>query len=215
MRLGAHLGLVLAGRRVRGRRRPRRAVVGVGGWLVHDGVVTVGTVAVFVLYLGNLFEPIQQLSQLFNTVQSAGAALAKLFGLLDTGRRARTAGRGRPAGARRRSRRGRRRSPTTAGVPVLTRRRPRDRTGRAARAGRPDRRRQVDAGQAGGAAATTPPRAASRSAASTSATRRSSRCASGSWSCPRRASSSGARSATTCASAGRTRPTPRSRRRCA
>jgi ATP-binding cassette subfamily B protein len=60
------------------------AVVGVGGWLVHDNAVTVGTVAAFVLYLGNLFEPIQQLSQLFNTLQSAGAALAKLFGLLDT-----------------------------------------------------------------------------------------------------------------------------------
>ena len=36
------------------------------------------------LYLNNLFEPIQQLSQLYNTVQSAGAALHKLFGLLDT-----------------------------------------------------------------------------------------------------------------------------------
>ena len=59
-------------------------VVGVGGWMVHDGAVTVGTVAAFVLYLGNLFEPIQQLSQLFNTLQSAGAALAKLYGLLDT-----------------------------------------------------------------------------------------------------------------------------------
>jgi ATP-binding cassette subfamily B protein len=59
-------------------------VVGVGGWMVHDDLVTVGTVAAFVLYLGNLFEPIQQLSQLFNTLQSAGAALAKLYGLLDT-----------------------------------------------------------------------------------------------------------------------------------
>jgi len=59
-------------------------VVGFGGWLVHDNVVTVGTVAAFVLYLGNLFERIQQLSQLFNTLQSAGAALNKLFGLLDT-----------------------------------------------------------------------------------------------------------------------------------
>ena len=36
------------------------------------------------LYLNNLFEPIQQLSQLYNTVQSAGAALHKLFGVLDT-----------------------------------------------------------------------------------------------------------------------------------
>jgi ATP-binding cassette subfamily B protein len=37
-----------------------------------------------VLTLSNLFEPLQQLSQLFNIVQSAGAALHKLFGLLDT-----------------------------------------------------------------------------------------------------------------------------------
>ena len=36
------------------------------------------------LYLNNLFEPIQQLSQLYNTVQSAGAALQKIFGVLDT-----------------------------------------------------------------------------------------------------------------------------------
>jgi ATP-binding cassette subfamily B protein len=60
------------------------AVVGIGGWMVGRGDVTVGTIAAFVLYLGNLFEPIQQLSQLFNTLQSAGAALHKLFGLLDT-----------------------------------------------------------------------------------------------------------------------------------
>ncbi|MDQ1401905.1 MAG: hypothetical protein QOG03_221 [Actinomycetota bacterium] len=59
-------------------------VVGVGGVLVHQDSVSVGTVAAFVLYLANLFEPIQQLSQLFNLLQSAGAALAKLFGLLDT-----------------------------------------------------------------------------------------------------------------------------------
>ena len=60
------------------------AVVGVGGWLVHRGDVTVGTIAAFILLLSNLFEPIQQLSQLFNLVQSAGAALNKLYGLIDT-----------------------------------------------------------------------------------------------------------------------------------
>lgn len=59
------------------------AVLGFGGMLVHRGSVSVGTVVAFVLYLGNLFEPLQQLSQLFNTVQSSGAALRKLFGLLD------------------------------------------------------------------------------------------------------------------------------------
>jgi ATP-binding cassette subfamily B protein len=60
------------------------AVVGVGGWLVADNVITVGTVTFFVLTLSNLFEPVQQLSQLFNTLQSAGAGLNKLFQLLDT-----------------------------------------------------------------------------------------------------------------------------------
>jgi ATP-binding cassette subfamily B protein len=58
-------------------------IVGVGGVLVHAKFITVGTVAAFALYLTNLFEPIQQLSQLFNTVQQSGAALKKLFDLLD------------------------------------------------------------------------------------------------------------------------------------
>jgi len=58
-------------------------VVGVGGWMVTRDLVTVGTVAFFVLTLSNLFDPIQQLSQLFNQIQSAGAGLKKLFGLLD------------------------------------------------------------------------------------------------------------------------------------
>jgi ATP-binding cassette, subfamily B, bacterial len=59
-------------------------VVGAGGVLVNNGALEVGTVLAFVLYLSNLFEPIQQLSQLYNTLQSAGAALSKIFGLLDT-----------------------------------------------------------------------------------------------------------------------------------
>lgn len=59
-------------------------VVGIGGSFVHRGTITTGTIAAFVLYLQNLFDPVQQLSQLFNTLQSAGAALNKLFGVLDT-----------------------------------------------------------------------------------------------------------------------------------
>ncbi|HEY0521484.1 MAG TPA: ABC transporter ATP-binding protein [Ilumatobacteraceae bacterium] len=59
-------------------------VVGLGGWLVHRGSVAFGTVAAFVLLLANLFDPVQQLSQLYNTVQSAAASLHKLFGLMDT-----------------------------------------------------------------------------------------------------------------------------------
>ncbi|MGD9704746.1 MAG: ABC transporter ATP-binding protein [Acidimicrobiia bacterium] len=59
------------------------AVVGIGGYWVHTGTISLGTVIAFVLLLSNLFEPVQLLSQLFNTVQSAGAALNKLYALLD------------------------------------------------------------------------------------------------------------------------------------
>lgn len=58
-------------------------ILALGGFLSSKETVTVGVVAAFVLYLQNLFEPIQQLSQLFQQLQAAGAALKKLFGLLD------------------------------------------------------------------------------------------------------------------------------------
>ena len=58
-------------------------VVLVGGLMVGEGVATIGTVAFFILTLSNLFEPVQQLSQLFNMLQSAGAGLRKVYGLLD------------------------------------------------------------------------------------------------------------------------------------
>ncbi len=58
--------------------------VGVGGWLVNRGDITIGTVIAVVLLLTQLFEPVQQLSQLYNTVQSSSASLSKLFGILDT-----------------------------------------------------------------------------------------------------------------------------------
>lgn len=57
--------------------------LGVGGWMVSDGQMTIGTVVAFILLLSSLFEPVQQLSQLFNMVQSATASLNKLYTLLD------------------------------------------------------------------------------------------------------------------------------------
>ena len=58
-------------------------IIGIGGLFADQGIVTVGTVAAFVLYLNSLFEPVQNLSQQYNIVQSAGAALKKIFELLD------------------------------------------------------------------------------------------------------------------------------------
>jgi ATP-binding cassette, subfamily B, bacterial len=58
-------------------------IIGLGGLFADQGLITVGTVAAFVLYLNNLFDPVQNLSQQYNIVQSAGAALKKIFELLD------------------------------------------------------------------------------------------------------------------------------------
>jgi ATP-binding cassette, subfamily B, bacterial len=57
---------------------------GIGGLLVHKGLITVGTVVAFFFWLTGLFEPINQISQLYNLLQQAGAGLHKLYGLLDT-----------------------------------------------------------------------------------------------------------------------------------
>src|SRR3984893_14906008 len=54
-----------------------------GGLQAIEGHITVGTVVAFVAALANLFEPIQQLSQLYATYQSGMAALEKIFQLLD------------------------------------------------------------------------------------------------------------------------------------
>jgi ABC-type multidrug transport system fused ATPase/permease subunit len=58
-------------------------IVFYGGLQAINGHVTVGTVVAFVAALSNLFEPIQQLSQLYATYQSGMAALEKIFQLLD------------------------------------------------------------------------------------------------------------------------------------
>jgi ABC-type multidrug transport system fused ATPase/permease subunit len=54
-----------------------------GGYQAVDGSITVGTVVAFIAALSNLFEPIQQLSQLYTTYQAGMAALEKIFQLLD------------------------------------------------------------------------------------------------------------------------------------
>jgi ATP-binding cassette subfamily B protein len=58
-------------------------VIGYGGHLYFNGQVTIGTLFAFMLYVQNFFEPVQQLSQLFNTFLSATAALDKITEVLD------------------------------------------------------------------------------------------------------------------------------------
>ncbi|HEX4746639.1 MAG TPA: ABC transporter ATP-binding protein [Gaiellaceae bacterium] len=58
-------------------------VLGYGGWLVIEGDLTAGTLVAFLLYLANFFDPVQQLSQLYNTFLSATAALDRITAVLD------------------------------------------------------------------------------------------------------------------------------------
>lgn len=59
------------------------AVLCYGGWRVINGHAEVGVLAAFLLYLRRFFEPMQELSQFYNSLQSATAALEKLAGVLD------------------------------------------------------------------------------------------------------------------------------------
>ena len=54
-----------------------------GGYQAFHGEVTVGVLAAFLLYLRQFFEPMQEISQFYNTFQSASAALEKLSGVLE------------------------------------------------------------------------------------------------------------------------------------
>jgi ABC-type multidrug transport system fused ATPase/permease subunit len=58
-------------------------VLGYGGYLLVNDQVTIGTLLAFFLYLANFFDPVQQLSQLYNTFLSATAALDKIIEVLD------------------------------------------------------------------------------------------------------------------------------------
>jgi ATP-binding cassette subfamily B protein len=54
-----------------------------GAYRAYHGEVTVGVLAAFLLYLRQFFEPMMEISQFYNTFQSASAALEKLAGVLE------------------------------------------------------------------------------------------------------------------------------------
>jgi ATP-binding cassette subfamily B protein len=55
-----------------------------GSSLVIHHAVQVGVLVAFLAYLSSFFDPIQQLSQLYNTFQSSMAAVQKIYTVLDT-----------------------------------------------------------------------------------------------------------------------------------
>jgi ATP-binding cassette, subfamily B, bacterial len=54
-----------------------------GGYLVLDGNMKIGVLASFLLYLQRFFDPLQDVSQFYNSFQGAASALEKLSGVLE------------------------------------------------------------------------------------------------------------------------------------
>ena len=58
-------------------------VLGYGAHRYFQGSIEIGTLLAFMLYLSNFFDPVQQLSQLYNTFLSAVAALDHIMDVMD------------------------------------------------------------------------------------------------------------------------------------
>jgi ATP-binding cassette subfamily B protein len=59
-------------------------VLYIGYQEVISGVILAGTLFTYYMYVGDFFEPIQQLAEQFNTLQNAFASAEKVFDVLDT-----------------------------------------------------------------------------------------------------------------------------------
>ncbi len=55
-----------------------------GGWMIHDGALTIGVLIAFIQYARMFFRPISDLSDKYNILQGAFAASERIFKLLDT-----------------------------------------------------------------------------------------------------------------------------------
>jgi ATP-binding cassette subfamily B protein len=55
-----------------------------GGTRVAGGTLAIGVLVAFIGYLNSFFDPLQQLSQLYNTFQASMAAVQKIYTVLDT-----------------------------------------------------------------------------------------------------------------------------------
>jgi len=58
-------------------------IAGTGGWLTLQGLATVGTIAAFLNYARRFSRPLNQIAQLFTSIQSALAGAERIFETLD------------------------------------------------------------------------------------------------------------------------------------
>ena len=61
----------------------RLAALGLGGYFVYRGEMTLGTLVAFLGYIGGLFGPVQGLTNTYQTVKKATVSLEAIFGILD------------------------------------------------------------------------------------------------------------------------------------
>lgn len=59
-------------------------LAGLGGWLALQGLVSVGIIATFISYGQNFIQPIRQLANMYNSLQSALAGAERVFEIIDT-----------------------------------------------------------------------------------------------------------------------------------
>jgi ATP-binding cassette subfamily B multidrug efflux pump len=58
-------------------------VAGVGGWMVLQGLATVGTIATFINYSRQFGRPLNEIANLFNSIQGAIAGAERVFAIID------------------------------------------------------------------------------------------------------------------------------------
>src|SRR5690349_9079376 len=59
-------------------------LVGLGGYLALQGLVTVGMIATFIAYAQNFIQPLRQLANMYNAIQAALAGAERVFEIIDT-----------------------------------------------------------------------------------------------------------------------------------
>jgi ATP-binding cassette subfamily B protein len=58
-------------------------IVGLGGYLALQGLVTVGMIATFIAYAQNFLSPLRQLANMYNSIQAALAGAERVFEVID------------------------------------------------------------------------------------------------------------------------------------
>jgi ATP-binding cassette subfamily B protein len=59
-------------------------LVGLGGYLALQGLVTIGMIATFIAYAQNFIQPLRQLANMYNAIQAALAGAERVFEIIDT-----------------------------------------------------------------------------------------------------------------------------------